>query len=158
MTPEQIRWLTWGAIQHRPSGAPKWDEPGTAKAIADHCGTWGLDIATQHVLAHARDPKARTPFAIKGQPPHTEPSKTPARPLKPAEACRNCGLAKHPPHAECDARVPVRTADVSEPVARLRALRDEATDDCCSHGVKTVNCLEHRAVATEPPADEGAEA
>ena len=33
MTPDQIRWLTWGAIQHRPHGAPKWDEPGTAKAI-----------------------------------------------------------------------------------------------------------------------------
>lgn len=67
MTPEQIQWLTWGAIQHRPKGAPKWDEPGTHKAITDHCGSWGLEIATEHVLAHARDEKARTPFAIKGE-------------------------------------------------------------------------------------------
>lgn len=102
MTPDQIRWLTWGAIQHRPSGAPRWDEPGTQKAIADHCGTWGLEIATDHVLAHARDPKARTPFAIKGPTPHTEPSKQPARPPKPAECCRLCGRALHGPDAVCD--------------------------------------------------------
>ena len=102
MTPDQIRWLTWGAIQHRPHGAPRWDEPGTLKAIADHCGTWGLDVATEHVLAHARDPKAKTPFAIKGNPPHTEPVKSPPRPPKPDEACRTCGRALHAPDAICD--------------------------------------------------------
>jgi len=103
MTPDEIRWLTWGAIQHRPKGAPRWDEPGTHKAITDHCGSWGLDIATEHVLAHARDPKARTPFAIKGNPPHTEPSKAPRQPAKAgapnecrshpgewATSCRSC--------------------------------------------------------------------
>lgn len=102
MTPDQIRWLTWGAIQHRPTGAPKWDEPGTHKAITDHCGSWGFALATEHVLAHARDPKARTPFAIKGNPPHTEPgrgARFPARagvdecrthPGEHADNCRSC--------------------------------------------------------------------
>lgn len=88
MTPDQIRWLTWGAIQHRPKGAPKWDEPGTHKAITDHCGSWGLEIATEHVLAHARDQKARTPFAIKGNRPHNEPSAGPRFPAKAGEDCR----------------------------------------------------------------------
>ena len=90
MTPEQINWLTWGAVQHRPNGAPKWDEPGTHKAITDHCGPWGLEVATDHVLAHARDPKARTPFAIKGNPPHTEPKHAPRQPAKAgADECRS---------------------------------------------------------------------
>jgi len=87
MTPEEQRWLTWGAIRHRPPGAPRWDEPGTAKAIADVCGSWTLDIATSHVLAHARDVNARTPYAIKGNPPHTEPVKQPRFPAKSADAC-----------------------------------------------------------------------
>jgi hypothetical protein len=87
MTPDQIKWLTWGAIQHRPSGAPKWDEPGTHKAITDHCGSWGLDIATDHVLAHARDAKARTPFAIKGNKPHTDPSGGPRFPAGEGDEC-----------------------------------------------------------------------
>lgn len=89
MTPEEIRWLTWGAIHHRPHGAPRWDEPGTAKAITDHCGSWQLDVATQHVLAHARDPKAKTPFAIKGNAPHTEPQRTPRHPPR-AGADQEC--------------------------------------------------------------------
>ena len=154
MTPDQIRWLTWGAIQHRPHGAPRWDEPGTAKAITDHCATWGLDIATEHVLAHARDPKARTPFAIKGTAPHNEPSKQPARPLRPDEACRNCGGALHEPNADCDARVPLKTADVSAPVAHLRALRDEATAELCSHGVQPTACLDHRNRSDQPDQSE----
>ena len=82
MTPEQLRWLTWGAIQHRPAGAPRWDEPGTAKAIADHCGTWTLEVATEHVLAHARDPKARTPFAIKGHAPSHDAQRAPRFPAR----------------------------------------------------------------------------
>ena len=88
MTPDQIRWLTWGAIQHRPHGATKWDEPGTAKAIADHCRSWDLAVATEHVLAHARDPKARTPFAIKGPAPHTEAPKGTRYPAKAGTDCR----------------------------------------------------------------------
>jgi hypothetical protein len=102
MTPEQINWLTWGAVQHRPHGAPRWDEPGTRAAIVEHCGSWGIDIATQHVLAHARDAKAKTPFVIKGKAPHNEPTSAARQPAKPggdecpmhpgeyAAACRSC--------------------------------------------------------------------
>ncbi len=103
MTPDQIRWLTWGAIQHRPSGAPKWDELGTIKAITDHCGSWGIEIATEHVLAHARDRDARTPAAItRSFVPDTTPKRStrfPARagvdecrihPGEHAGACRAC--------------------------------------------------------------------
>lgn len=132
MTPEQIQWLTWGAIQHRPPGAPKWDHPGTAKAIADHCGTWGLDIATQHVLAHARDPKARTPFAIKGNAPHTDATPGPRFPAKPddecrlhrgehADACRACAADKLA--GDNEARTPPRPHQAAEPTAGYRAAR-----------------------------------
>lgn len=41
-------------------------------------------------------------------------------------------------------------ADVAEPVAHLRALRDEATADLCSHGVARVACNDHRDAETEP--------
>jgi hypothetical protein len=125
MTPDQIRWLTWGAIQHRPKGAPRWDEPGTHKAITDHCGTWGLDVATDHVLAHARDPKARTPFAIKGNRPAAGVDKPVARPPKPSDCCQLCGRDMHAPDVVCDRptkRPPAKTATTAAEVARLRAL------------------------------------
>ena len=123
MTPDQIRWLTWGAIQHRPSGAPRWDEPGTHKAITDHCGSWGFALATEHVLAHARDPKARTPFAIKGNPPHTSPERMTARPPKPHEACRDCG--RHVDGCLCDspATRPIPKPDPEQVTARVLELK-----------------------------------
>lgn len=129
MTPDQIRWLTWGAIQHRPHGAPKWDEPGTAKAIADHCASWDLVIATEHVLAHARDPKARTPFAIKGNPPHTEPQRSPRFPAKAGEdecrihrgehasACRGCAADR----LAGERHEPSNPAPREESIAAVRA-------------------------------------
>ena len=91
MTPDQINWLTWGAIQHRPHGAPKWDEAGTRALIERCCGSWSLDVATLHVLAHARDPKAKTPGVITGTAPSAEPQKTPRYPPKAADEC-----ATHP--------------------------------------------------------------
>ena len=93
MTPDQIRWLTWGAMETRREthGCAPWDEPGTHKAIAELCGTWGLNAATEHVLAHARDPKARTPYATKGTAPTatapTHGAKYPAKAGSPDE-CR----------------------------------------------------------------------
>lgn len=160
MTPDQIRWLTWGAIQHRPKGAPKWDEPGTAKAIADHCGTWGLEIATEHVLAHARDPKARTPFAIKGNAPHTEPGKGVRFPAKPGDdcpthpgewstSCRACAadaLAGDEPTPRAQAAE--RPADH---LARLRVIHDETAAELCSHHVPRANCLEHSRPSDPTP-------
>jgi hypothetical protein len=132
MTPDQIRWLTWGAIQHRPPGAPRWDEPGTHKAIADHCGTWGLDIATEHVLAHARDEKARTPFAIKGPQPHTEPSAGPRFPAGKGQecelhkgewagGCRACAADKLA--ADDEARTPARPHAAAPPTDTYRAAK-----------------------------------
>ena len=79
MTPEQISWLTWGAVRQRPHGAPKWDEPGTRVLIEKHCGTWAFEVATEHVLAHARDPKARTPAAIRGAAPSSTTTGMPMR-------------------------------------------------------------------------------
>lgn len=102
MNPDQIRWLTWGATQHRPHGAPRWDEAGTHAAIVECCASWDFAAATEHVLAHARDPKARTPFAIKGPKPHTDPTRAGRQPAKAggdecqihageyADSCRGC--------------------------------------------------------------------
>ena len=135
MTPDQIRWLTWGAIQHRPHGAPKWDEPGTAKAITDHCRAWDLAVATEHVLAHARDPKARTPFAIKGNAPHTEPERAPRFPARAgdpdectqhrgewASTCRACAADRlaRPDDEPTGPPMPAEAADVTSRVAVLR--------------------------------------
>ncbi len=86
MNDEQIRWLTWGAIQLRPPGSPKWDEPGVIKAIRERCGSWELATAIEHVVAHARDPKAKTPFAMKGPAPHIEATKPTHSPPKPQDA------------------------------------------------------------------------
>lgn len=134
MTPDQIRWLTWGAIQHRPHGAPKWDEPGTHKAIVDHCGSWGLEVATEHVLAHARDAKARTPFAIKGNKPNHEPGSGVRYPATKGEdecelhkgewagSCRACAadrLAKDP-----EARTPVRPHTSAPPTDTYLAAKN----------------------------------
>lgn len=136
MTPEQIRWLTWGAVQHRPHGSPKWDDAGTAKAITDHCGTWGLEVATDHVLAHARDPKARTPFVIKGNKPHNEPSGGPRFPAgkgdecryhkgEYADACRACAADKLAGDTPIAPAAPTPPDVVAEQVAKLRALRSQ---------------------------------
>lgn len=88
MNDQEIRWLAWGATVLRPHGAPKWDEPGTLKAIRDVCGTWDLNTAIEHVLAHARDPKARTPMAIRGTAPlSTAPERAAYQPPKATDAC-----------------------------------------------------------------------
>lgn len=147
MTPDQINWLTWGAVQHRPSGAPKWDEPGTHKAITEHCGAWGIDVATQHVLAHARDAKARTPFAIKGNPPHTEPSKAARQPAKPgadecrahagewATSCRSCAADR----LANDAPAPIHRQKPPAEVATrgAAACRSELTTEPTTEGAST---------------------
>lgn len=132
-------------------GCGKWDDTGTYAVIAELVGQ-NLAETVRRVIAHATDKEARTPGAIK-RPfiPKTEAPR--AGPLRPEEACRNCGRPIHPPSAECDARVPVRTADVSEPVAQLRALRDETAAELCSHGVALTNCLDHlkrRETDTDP--------
>lgn len=107
MTPDEVKWLTWGARRLRPHGAPKWDEPGTRAAIEKHCGSWDLSIATEHVLAHARDPKARTPAAIRGTAPSsTTPERQPRFPAKagaddecrvhPGEWADSCRICRGP--------------------------------------------------------------
>lgn len=140
MTPDQITWLTWGAIETRKEthGCGTWDHPGTRQAITQHCGTWGLAAATEHVLAHARDPKARTPFAIKGNAPHTTPERGiryPAKAGSPDE-CRthagewadNCRACRAPLAADetPDERRATPTGpvvgDYAEQVQRLREL------------------------------------
>lgn len=88
MTPDEIKWLTWGALQVRPSGSTKWDATGTATIIAEHCGSWSLAMALEHVIAHARDPEAKTPGRIRQNwAPDTTPQKTPMKPPKPEDMC-----------------------------------------------------------------------
>ncbi len=157
MTPAQLQWLTWGAIQHRPPGAPKWDEPGTAKAIADHCGSWGLAIATEHVLAHARDPKAKTPFVIKGPTPHTEPTKGIRQPAKAGEnecrvhpgeyagSCRACAADRLAGDESANPRRTKPPADVAERGAAA-----------CRSALGTPEPSPAPDVASEPAVDDAA--
>lgn len=142
MNEQEIRWLTWGATQMRPHGAPKWDEPGTLKAISDHCGTWDLGTATEHVLAHARDPKARTPLAIRGTAPlSTAPERLPYSPPKSENACvvhpgewvGSCRICRGPRVVDEEpgdrpARPRPATTDQSTHVAEARRLLAEGAN------------------------------
>lgn len=75
------------------------------------------------------------------------------RPPRPQDACRTCG--RHVDRCDCKGgptRRPLKPN--SNGVAHLRALRDEATAELCSHGMPRTNCLAHpgepQAVKTEP--------
>jgi hypothetical protein len=159
LTDQDARALTFLAcrIRKETKGAREWDEAGTFAEIAKLVGQ-NLPIACERVLRHAADVDAKTPGAIRRPFLPDAPKAETWRPLKPEEACRNCGLAKHPANAECDGRPPAKTADVTAPVAHLRALRDEASAELCSHGVKRTNCLDHRASdAHQPSTEQGAD-
>lgn len=136
-------------IRDETHGCGKWDQNGTYAVIAELVGM-NLADTIRRVIAHASDPEARTPGAIKR--PFVPKAETPrAGPLRPDEACRNCGRPIHPPSADCDARVPVKTADVSAPVAHLRTLRNHTAAELCNHGVPTANCLAHRDTTNPTP-------
>lgn len=133
MTPDQIAWLAWGAVQHRPAHSTKWDQASTAKVITDHCASWGFEHATAHVLAHARDPKAKTPGAIKGKfTPDNEPAAGAFRPPKPEQMCQlhggwlnGCsGCAADEKAGDKTPRNRPSTSDHSE---LIRSIRDEIT-------------------------------
>ena len=139
-------------IREDTHGCGKWDQNGTYAVIAELVGQ-NLPDVIRRVIGHASDPNARTPGAIKR--PFVPKVEAPrAGPLRPDEACRNCGRQVHAPNADCDARVPVKTADVTAPVAQLRALRDQVTAELCSHGVALTNCLDHRKRQDDDPADQ----
>ncbi len=75
LTADETANLTWIAVHTRDTthGCGAWDSAGTHKAVSEICGAWTYSTALDHVIAHARDPKARTPYAMKG----TAPSHTP---------------------------------------------------------------------------------
>lgn len=92
LTPDQLASLTWLACETRRTtyGCAAWDSPGTHQAISSICGSWAFTTAVDHVLAHARDPKARTPFAMKGTAPTLAPLDRHPHPLRAGdpEECR----------------------------------------------------------------------
>lgn len=45
-------------------------------------------------------------------------------------------------------------ADVTQPVAHLRALSDEATAELCAHGTRRDRCTAHKHAETEEPTDD----
>lgn len=142
-TDRDLQALAYLATRHRPHGAPRWDQAGTYTIIASHCANWDVDVATSHVLAHARDPKALTPAAIRGRfTPDNEPELTgPPRPPRREQECRvhagqhahNCpgcaadNLVQHP---STPPRVPPPgdTPPAAESIAAARAaLKKETT-------------------------------
>lgn len=123
-------------------GAGTWHDNGLTAALAKLEGQ-NLAITIERVTRHAADPEARTPGAI-DRPFLPEPAKPEtARPPKPSECCQLCGRGMHTPDVVCDQptqRPPAPTADVSAPVAHLRALRDEKADELCRHNIPPSNC------------------
>lgn len=120
-------------------GCGKWDQNGTYAVISELVGM-NLAETIRRVVAHALDPEARTPGAIKRPfvPKTTEDPKGPRFPAKPGEecryhpgehahACRACAadrLAKDP-----EARTPERPARSAPPTpAYLQARRGSGTE------------------------------
>ena len=141
MTPDQIRSLTWTLCQIRDEthGCAPWDAPGTHKAVTEMFGSWGFSAALDHCLPHARDPKARTPYAMKGTPPRdTTPERHVRYPPKPEQECGlhigewadNCRTCHGPKVADDDGIAVTQPARVQagHPYAseHVRAAREAA--------------------------------
>lgn len=126
LTHNQLQALTWHACETRrttPDCGP-WDAPGTHKAISEICGTWTYNTAHDHVTAHARDPKARTPYAMRGSRPNLEAASSHKYPMRAGDPneCRT-HRGQHVDHcsgcaADQKARPEVKTAD-DETVLRI---------------------------------------
>lgn len=84
LTTDQLANITWVLCETRRTtyGCAPWDSAGTRKAVSDIMGSWAYATALDHGLAHARDPKARTPFAMKGTAPTLAPLDRHPHPLR----------------------------------------------------------------------------
>lgn len=147
LTLNQLQALTWHACETRRTtdGCGPWDPPGTHKAIQEICGTWTYNTAHDHVTAHARDPKARTPYAMRGTRPNLEAAsshKYPMRAGDPDECrshrgqhrdhCSGCAADKLVQHPSTPPRVPPPgdTPPAAESIANIRAaLRAGRTEE-----------------------------
>lgn len=77
--------------------------------------------------------------------------------FNPATCCGTCSKPNdhrhpkdHPFETAASARGHVK-GEVSEPVARLKAIRAETIATHCSHGVPFANCVEHRTARKTDP-------
>lgn len=78
-------------IRQETYGAGPWDQPGTAKIIAELKGR-NLLITTEHIIRNAADPKAKSPGVLRGA--YTPPppaAETVRRGVLRAEQCTRCG-------------------------------------------------------------------
>lgn len=129
-------------------GAGTWHDNGLT-TVLDRLEGHNLAITCERVLRHAADADARTPAAIERPFVPGPPVPEVARPPKPHEACRDCG--QHVDRCTCDDGPVVRPlprTPAGDHVARLRAIRDDATADHCSHGVDPQTCRDHRPTRT----------
>jgi len=103
VTKDQAHMLAALAVACRPTGAPRWDEPGVVVAIGRVSNLHLPDVA-KAVIRCAEDPSAKTPAPISNtaascwreRTQQTAPRNVPA-----ASICNICGQAKDAPiHAD----------------------------------------------------------
>lgn len=148
-TARDLAGLAWfvGRLRQDTPGANRWDRPGVEAVLAK----WeGRDLRTcLERLRHAADPTAKTPEAL-NRPWVPEPvGPQPARPPRVDEACHGCN--RHLDRCICETAPtlarPVPSATAADHAAQLRAEKQAATADHCSHGVPPSHCVDHR----DPP-------
>lgn len=124
LTDQDIRALTYLAIQCRPPHAPRWDDAGTYAAIAKVRHLNLADVALATIRA-AADPGAQTPGVIANPqaPNWTERSTVRTHLLEPYDAGSFCGTCNQPEH-RCRAHVRPDHEFVTATAAGIRAARD----------------------------------
>lgn len=118
VTDQDLRCLTYLARRLRDDtqGCGPWDDAGTFSSFKTALANQNLLIATQRVLAHATDPEAKTPGAIK-RPFTPEPNNTPARiPFDPRAVCHVCAKHQHAPTDHPFVSVEAKRAAVPAPM------------------------------------------
>lgn len=104
-------------IRQETRGAGPWDEPGTAKIIAELVGR-NLHITTEHIIRNAADPKAKNPGVLRGGYTPPPPPGEKVRPLRREDQCARCGGPKANCHCTREHHA-IDHRDDREPVAKL---------------------------------------
>lgn len=130
---QDVRALVYLAsrLRNETHGCREWDAHGTAAVFARELTGKNLRIAVEEVLAHACDPEAKTPAAIK-RPFKPEPVEAPKRiapkrgeccSVHPGQYADNCGGCRADVLAGDDPARPAPPADPAHKAAALAAAR-----------------------------------
>jgi hypothetical protein len=92
VTDQDIPWLVHGIkrLRSETHGAAQWDDAGIVAEVRKFIGQ-NFQITLERVFAHAADPEAKTPGALRRSFTPTTTRSTAAHPLKKDNQCLTCG-------------------------------------------------------------------